>query len=167
MKMYKYDWIWDKNNASNYPLAKKQPLKIHETISVFAKSGRYNPQELVPCNKTKKRGSTAKHFGETSKLKNYNYQTYTNYPKSIIRFVKTKTDKKLHPTQKPVALLEYLIKTYTHEGETVLDNCMGSGSTGVACVNTNRNFIGMELNAEYFNISLKRIAEAQENKARS
>ena len=232
---FSHQWIWNKNNSSNYPLAKIQPLKITEDINVFCFNydkydfrrkyfekvlnfiGKkkteilketnqgldhcfrinslqfdiptkenydlitekyklnkmqgylnyekinschrtYNPQGIIELNKIKKRGSNAKHFGDSG-LKTENYQKYTNYPNNILFFPKEKNDKNLHPTQKPVALLEYLIKTYTKENETVLDNCMGSGSTGVACVNTNRNFIGIELDEKYFEIAKKRIEE--------
>lgn len=162
IKSFKYEWVWDKNNASNYPLAKKQPLKIHENIVVFSNSShKYFPQGLIPYNKIKKRGSTAKHFGDNGSLKTSNFQEFTNYPKSILYFTKTKSDKGMHPTQKPVDLLEYLIKTYTNEGETVLDFTMGSGSTGVAALNTNRNFIGIELDKDYYDIAVNRLQDAR------
>ena len=141
------------------------PLKIHENILIFyEKLPTYNPQftEGKPYAKTSRKAST-------------NYRPYIEgatvnttgkrYPKDIIKFNIPKIEfgkgKKYHPTQKPVALLEYLIKTYTNAGETVLDNCMGSGSTGVACVNTSRNFIGMELDEKYFEIAKARIEKAQ------
>ena len=156
IKNYKYDWIWDKNNCSNYVLAKKRPLQTTETISVF-NTTIYYPQNIIPYGKIKSRGSTAKHFGEDSQLKDKNLQDFTNYPKNILYYPKNLSDKSLHPTQKPIELLEYLIKTYTNEGELVLDNCMGSGSTGVACISSNRKFIGIELNNDYFNIAKERI----------
>ena len=234
---FSHQWIWNKNNSSNYPLAKVQPLKITEDILVFyfnydnydfrrkyfkeilnfigkkktevlketnqgldhcfrtnslqfgiptkenyklliekyhidkmdnfieyeklnCYERTYNPQGIIGLNKIKKRGSSAKHFGESG-LKTENFQEYTNYPNNILFFPKEKSDKNLHPTQKPIALLEYLIKTYTNEGEIVLDNCMGSGSTGVACVNTNRNFIGIELDKDFFEIAKKRIEDTE------
>lgn len=155
LKMYKYDWVWDKKIAGNPFLAKYQPLKVFENIMVFSqKTVRYFPQ--MRTGKMRKKG------GGKSKLFDVGCTTSTNdqyYPTAIIEFSNAER-KQLHPTQKPVALLEYLIKTYTNEGETVLDNCMGSGSTGVACMNTGRNFIGIELDKQYFDIAQKRIEEA-------
>ena len=159
IKHFKYDWIWDKKKAANYVLAKKQPLKTHEMISVF-NSRIYIPQ--------KKKGKFRKKGGyvvdrEVAIAQNptvcYNDEYY---PKSILVdfTIANNKNSRLHPTQKPVELLEYLIRTYTNEGETVLDFTAGSGSTGVACVNTNRNFIGIELDGGYFNIAKKRIEEA-------
>ena len=158
---YRYEWVWIKNNSTGFQLANKRPLKKHELISVFyKKQPTYNPQGLIEYNKTNKRGSMGENWSE---MNSNNYiQRWTNYPTQILEY---KYDKqKLHPTQKPVALLEYLIKTYTNEGEIVLDNTMGSGSTGVACVNTNRKFIGIELDKKYFEIAKERIKEAQDNK---
>ena len=138
IKNYKYDLIWEKNNAGNFQLCKKQFLKYHENISVFyKKQPTYNPQGLIKLEKPiiqSNKGKAGKlgHLASESKREKYT-QNYTNYPKSILKF--PRPSKNVHPTQKPVELLEYLIKTYTNEGETVLDNCMGSGSTGVACVN--------------------------------
>ncbi|NEZ47820.1 site-specific DNA-methyltransferase [Clostridium niameyense] len=239
---YSHSWIWDKNNSSNYTLAKVQPLKTTEDIIVFKRPNnndlesftelknifkkimkqigkskkqiiddlghgldhcfrvnslqwglpteenyikminlynlinvpsysrlknmyenefrnRYNPQGVIAFNKTTKRGSSAKHFGNNSKLNIENMQEFTNYPRNILKFIKTKDDKGLHPAQKPVALLEYLIKTYTNSRETVLDNCMGAGSTGVACININRSFIGIEKHEQFYEIAKKRIEE--------
>lgn len=157
IKLLKYEWIWEKDNGTGFLNAKKMPLKIHENILVFYKKlPTYNPQMRTGFKPyTCKQGSGSSNW-------NYNenfggYVTENNgerYPIDIIEF---KKDSGLHPTQKPVALLEYLIKTYTNEKETVLDNCMGSGSTGVACLNTNRNFIGIELDENYFNIAKERI----------
>ena len=168
MKMFKYCWVWDKCFAGNFVQAKRQPLKDHEDIVVFTKGGKqpqYFPQ-MVKRDKPIKTGGnkqskaipiaqtdTAKAFG--SKSKTYDEK----YPTSQIRF-SCRDGRGFHPTQKPVALMEYLIKTYTNEGETVLDFTMGSGTTGVACKNLNRNFIGIELNENYFNIAKDRIASA-------
>ena len=170
MPMYRYDWVWDKNKGTNFAQAPYMPLKNIENICVFSKATIaqnsknrmiYNPQGVIECNIPKK-GSKANNFRPNRKqLKDY-VQHFTNYPKSILNFNKDHTH--LHPTQKPVALLEYLIKTYTNEGDLVLDNCMGSGSTGVACVNTNRSFIGIELDENYFNIAKERIENSNENK---
>jgi len=154
IKNYKYDWIWKKNNKTGFLNAKKMPLKNIETISVFIDKIRYNPQGLKEFNKITKRGSNGDNYG-VSKTKNL--QKYTNYPTQYLDFkCQSKT---IHPTQKPVALMEYLIKTYTNENETVLDFTMGSGSTMVACQNTNRNGIGIEQDENYFKIAQDRIKE--------
>ena len=154
---FKYAWVWEKGAATGHLNAKRMPMKLHEDVLVFSgRNHQYNPQDLIPYNKVTKRGNNGTNFGKSGKE---NFQEWTNYPRSILKFVGD--IKPMHPTQKPVALMEYLIKTYTHEGETVLDNCMGSGTTGVACVNTNRNFIGIEMNEKYFEIAKKRIEEAK------
>ena len=169
LTMYKYDWVWDKVQGANFLNVKYQPLKNIENIMVFSKgritNGRrqpikYNPQGVVKNNIVKTNSSDyTGTFSSSSIKKGKQYMTTgTGYPKCIIQFTKDKSS--LHPTQKPVALLEYLIKTYTNKGDVVLDNCMGSGSTGVACVNTNRRFIGIKLDEGYFNIAKKRIEEA-------
>lgn len=164
LKMYKYDWIWQKENGTNFATVKYQPFRKTERICVFGnfatsynkkRPKNYNPQFTVgePYIIKRKAGQREMlHTGanKATELCNEGYR----YPTDIIMF---KNEKGLHPTQKPVALLEYLIKTYTNEGDTVLDNCMGSGSTGVACVNTNRSFIGIELEEKYFNIARDRI----------
>jgi DNA modification methylase len=161
IKNYKYDIIWHKKRPSNPMLAKKQVLKIHENISIFYKKfGTYNPQGLTETDGKPRGGvnpsKTKLGFGKSIK-KPYK-QTHTNYPKSIQTFG-TDNSKNVHPTQKPILLMEYLIKTYTNENETVLDFTMGSGSTGVACKNLNRNFIGIEQDENYFEIAKKRINE--------
>lgn len=158
LKMFRYEWVWIKNNSTGFQLANKRPLKKHEIISVFyKKQPTYNPQGLVVYDKPNRRGSMGDNWSEMNS--NEYIQKFTNYPTQLLEFGYDK--RKVHPTQKPVALLEYLIKTYTNEGEIVLDNCMGSGSTGVACVNTGRKFIGMELDKGYFDIAVQRIAEAK------
>lgn len=149
-----------KKLAGNGILAKKQPLKIHENIMVF-NTTIYNP--LMTKGKMRKKMTgglkESEITGGNSVVAEYANDEY--YPKSIQEFSIANLRKgRLHPTQKPVDLLEYLIKTYTNEGDIVLDNCMGSGSTGVACVNTGRRFIGMELDEGYFEIAQKRIEEA-------
>lgn len=153
---FKYAWVWEKSAATGHLNAKRMPMKLHEDINVFCKgSAPYNPQDLKPFNKTVRRGSNGSNFGESG---NENFQEFTNYPRSILRYP---TDPKpVHPTQKPVALMEYLIRTYTNEGDTVLDNTMGSGTTGVASVNTGRKFIGIERDDKYFAIAQKRIENA-------
>ena len=166
LKMFKYDWIWDKVNAFGFLDCKYRPMKSHEIISVFSKGGcsngskiplKYNPQGLVYRTKQMKNKLKSELLHSNPSKENYT-SVATNYPKTIISFKKDNGG--FHPTQKPVALLEYLIKTYTNEGETVLDNCMGSGSTGVACINTGRKFIGMEMETKYFEIAKQRIDEA-------
>lgn len=159
MKMFKYCWVWEKSRFANQMLAKKQPLKIHEDVIVFADgAARYNPQGLVEINKITKQGARITDNNGGGLRKTEYTQTHTNYPRSIQRFASA--SKTVHSTQKPVALMEYLIKTYTNSGETVLDFTMGSGSTGVACVNTGRKFIGIELDDKYFEIAKNRIKEA-------
>ena len=155
-KMFRYEWIWEKNQAAGFLNAKKMPLRKHENILVFYKHlPTYNPQGLIKLDEPIQKKGSANRNGKNYGVADKSFiRTHTNYPTDIITFSK---DSGYHPTQKPVDLLEYLIKTYTNEGDTVLDNCMGSGSTGVACVNTNRDFIGMELNEEYFKIACERI----------
>ena len=158
IKQFKYDWIWKKSNIMGFLNAKKRPLKEIEIISIF-NSKIYKPQNLQKNLKGKNcRGKNTDVLG---KYESINKSEFTNYPKTIIEF---KNERGLHPTQKPVALLEYLIKTYTNENDTVLDFTMGSGSTGVACKNTNRNFTGIELDNNYFQIATKRINEITNNK---
>jgi len=152
--LYRYEWIWIKNNTTGFQLANKRPLKKHENISVFyKKQPTYNPQGLKEYGKENRRGSTGENWSE---MKSDSYvQKFTNYPTQILEFAYDSD--KYHPTQKPVDLFAYLIKTYTNEGETVLDNCMGSGTTAVAAVRNNRNFIGFELEREYVEIANKRL----------
>lgn len=168
LKMYKYDWIWDKKTGLGFLDSKYRPLKQHEVISVFSKGGcsngskiqmKYNPQGLIPT--TKKNRNTKSNILNSEPKQRKDLDTkFTNYPKTILTYSR---ETGLHPTQKSVELLEYLIKTYTNEGELVLDNCMGSGSTGVAALNTNRNFIGIELDDNYFNIAKNRIENINKN----
>ena len=158
IKNYKYDWVWNKKAFSNQMMAKKQPLRIVENVIVF-NSKIYNPQGLVECNKITRQGSKITDNIGGGKRKTEYKQTHTNYPRNILEFSKDRPSN--HPTQKPVALMEYLIKTYTNENEIVLDFTMGSGSTGVACVQTNRKFIGIELDPEYFKIAEKRISDSE------
>ena len=154
IKMFRYEWIWEKDNGTGFLNANKMPLKIHENIEIFyKKTPVYNPQMRTGFKPYKTfSGRKTTNYGDFDRV-----ETKSNGERYPIDIIKFKKDSGLHPTQKPVALLEYLIKTYTNEGATVLDNCMGSGSTGVACVNTNRNFVGIELDEEYFNIAKERI----------
>lgn len=163
-KMFRYDLIWDKVLSSGFLNANRMPLRQHEQIAVFYKKMPiYNPQ-FTKGEPLHGKGTAYKN----KKLINNNYGIFHStddnrkgseekYPTSIIKVQKPHPSKAVHRTEKPVELLEYLIKTYTNEGETVLDNCMGSGSTGVACVNTNRDFIGIELDKNYFEIVKERI----------
>ena len=161
-KMFRYDLIWIKAQGTDFLNARRKPLRRHENVCVFyAASPTYNPQmaEGKAYIRTK------------SKIKSEVYGNYVDqgtissggrYPTTILQF---KAERGLHPTQKPVPLLEWLIKSYSNEGDTILDNCMGSGSTGVACINTKRNFIGIELEQKYYDIAQQRIDEAIESQA--
>lgn len=160
LKMYKYDWVWDKVKSTGFLNAKKQPLRCHEFICVFYKKQcKYNPQKTQGhVKKSAKRKSTGTNLYNPGN-KEAVYESTERYPRSIQVFSSDVQKSALHPTQKPVALLEYLIRTYTDEGELVLDNCMGSGSTGVACIHTGRRFIGMEKDKEFFETAKKRLEE--------
>lgn len=164
-KLWRYNLIWQKTQPTGFLNANKMPLRSHEDILVFyKKSPTYNPQKTAGHER---KTSTAAHKINSKKTTNYGdyelstYDSTERYPTSVLMFKKDIQKEALHPTQKPVALLEWLIKSYTNEGDIVLDNCMGSGSTGVACVNTNRDFIGMELDKEYFQIAKERIENAR------
>jgi DNA modification methylase len=159
IKIFKQPLIWDKVNSDNPMQAKRRHLNTTEDISIFYKSQcTYNPQGLIKSN-IKKGGKQGIMIDSSGKEKEQYIQENTNYPKNILVYPIEK--KTVHPTQKPVALLEYLIKTYTNENELVLDNTMGSGSTGVACVNTNRKFIGIEKDENYFKIAKNRVKQAE------
>lgn len=179
LKHLRYEIIWQKTAPTGFLNAKKMPMKAHENILVFYKKlPTYNPQKTQGhTRKVASKESRAKSI-ERQKLKvdnkdsNYNlygesstgYDSTERYPLSVQVFAKDQQKENYHPTQKPVALLEWLIRTYTNEGDLVLDNCMGSGSTGVACVNTNRDFIGIELTEQYFKIAQSRIEKAVKKK---
>jgi site-specific DNA-methyltransferase (adenine-specific) len=163
-KMFKYEWVWEKSHPTGFGSVKYNPLKYHENIIVFSDgTTTYNPQMTkgTPNHSMGKIVNGGKIESESYiKIKAVQSQQSDNkYPKSVQKVSNPRTNG-MHPTQKPVALLEYLIKTYTNEGETVLDNCMGSGTTGVACVNLNRNFIGIEMDDKYFEIAQNRINKA-------
>ena len=165
-KLFKYKWIWIKSRPGNFVNANNRPMTKYEEILVFSKGNtangsknkmKYNPQGLIEVNKTTKAspnrfGSMA---GKRPSHQKYTKQKYTNYPVDILEF--NSLGSYSHPNQKPLDLFEYLIKTYTNEGETVLDNCMGSGTTAIACLNTDRQYIGIELEETYYNNSLERI----------
>ena len=161
LKMYKYDWIWDKIKGTGFLNAKRQPMRNHEIVSVFYKKQCfYNPQKTTGHSR---KVSSARSKENSIKTDVYNdhgltsYDSTERYPRSIQVFSTDVQKSALHPNQKPVRLLEYLIKTYSRENETVLDFTMGSGSTGVACINTNRKFIGVEKDEKYFSIAKERI----------
>lgn len=156
-KMFRCEWIWQKTRFSNQMMAKIQPLKIHESILIFSREKTlYRPQGLIPFGKVTKQGKKITDNIGGGERKTEYFQEFTNYPKSIQEF---KNETGFHPTQKPVALFEYLIRTYTNEGDTVLDNCAGSGTTAIACINANRNYILMEQDDKYVDIIHKRINE--------
>lgn len=160
IKNYKYDWTWVKNIKTNFVHAKRQPLRQTENISVFyRKQPVYNPQKTSGHTPTQKATNCSNGNLYYESKRNYEGGDTERYPTNIINFDVVDIKKRLHPTQKPVDLCEYFIKTYTNEGMTVLDNCMGSGSTGVACLNTNREFIGIELDEEIFKLGKNRINE--------
>ena len=165
IKEYKYDWKWEKTQATGFFNAKKQPMRCIEDICVFyQKQCLYNPQKTEghkPVNSYTKYLSTVNKtevYGKCTKELSGGGNT-DRFPRQLLTYSSDKQTCYLHPTQKPLALMEYLIKTYTNEGDTVLDFTMGSGTTGVACKNTNRNFIGIELDENYFNIAKERINE--------
>ena len=170
LKLYRYDWIWQKQKPSNFQLMNYQPGRVQENIMVFSKAKACYTKNGVKISyfpqkekMEKPRKANAKIYADSadllhkySKANKDNFQVYEErHPISILKF--NTPEHRVHPTQKPIDLLEYLIKTYTQENDLVLDNCMGSGSTGVACKNLNRNFIGIENNKEYFEIAERRL----------
>ena len=171
LKYLRYEWIWQKNKATGHLNSKKMPMKSHENVLVFYKKlPTYNPQGLIEkgrptINKgsrgSKSQGAGGSNYGKSDKDA---IQTHEGYPKDVLMFNVVMIPE--HPTQKPVSLFEYLIKTYTNEGETVLDNCMGSGTTAIACMNTNRNYIGFELDKGYFDIANERIDKHKRDMAK-
>lgn len=166
-KMFRYDLVWDKGLTTGFLNAKRMPLRKHEQIAIFyEKQPVYNPQfsqgEPLHGKGTAYKSKEIKNqnYGKFNAVEDNRAGSVEKYPTTILSFKKPHPSVALHRTEKPVDLLKYLIKTYTNQGDVVLDNCMGSGSTGVACVNTNRNFIGIELDENYFNIAKKRIENA-------
>lgn len=165
-KMFKYDLVWDKILTCGFLNAKRQPLRQHEQIAIFyKKQTTYNPQmeKGVPSHNKgiifKEKEIRNTNYGKYNAIES-DYISDLKYPKSIISFQKPHPSKALHRTEKSIACIEYLIKTYTNENEIVLDNCIGSGTTAIACINTNRNFIGFELDTNYYNIANNRINNA-------
>lgn len=156
---FKYNWVWEKNRPTNFLNAKHQPLRCLEDVCVFyRKRCTYNPQGVRPFGKMVKQGGPTENYGDTKRQ--IHLQEVTGYPRQILRF-SVATDRGMHPTQKPVSLMEYMIKTYTLPGETVLDFTMGSGTTGVACMNTGRAFVGIEKDPKYFQIAEERIRKTK------
>jgi len=159
IKWFKYDWYWNKKFITGFLNSKRQPLRCIEVISIFYKN-KHNYFPIMTKGKMRKKGglhNSSECYGE---YKSIYTESDTYYPKNYFEFSNANQTKKVHPTQKPINLLEYLIKTYTNENDTVLDFAMGSGSTGVACKNINRDFIGIELDKNYFNIAKNRIESA-------
>ena len=164
MKMFRYDLVWDKELVSGFLNAKRMPLRRHEQVAVFYKHlPTYNPQftQGKPLHSKgtsyKEKELTNNNYGDFKTTNDDRAGSTEKYPTTIMKFQKPHPSVCVHPTEKPVALLEYLVKTYTNEGDVVLDNCMGSGSTGVACKNTNREFIGMELDEDYYKLACERM----------
>jgi site-specific DNA-methyltransferase (adenine-specific) len=165
IKEFRYEWVWNKKSISNPFMAKKHPLKQHENIVVFSeKAHKYKP--IKTTGKKWHRGGKKHHktetLGKSILINTGSDTTHQKYPKTIITFSNANKTKNMHPTQKPVSLLEYLIKTYTDENDLVLDNCMGSGSTGIAAMNTKRNFIGIEKDTEIFEMAKQRLDDHQQ-----
>ena len=158
LKMLKQEWIWRKEGGTGFLNAKKAPLKNHENIMVFySKPGIYNPQMRMGFKPyTCVKGGETENYNPSGEVTTVS--DGSRYPLTVLDFPRDKN--KMHPTQKPVALMEYMIRTYTHEGMTVLDNCMGSGTTGAACANTGRKFIGIEMDDKYFEIAKNRVESA-------
>lgn len=161
---FRYEWIWNKENASNFANAKKQPLKQHENVLIFSKSQPpYYPVKYMG-KKNHRQGKSTSNTSETRLISKRVEDDLSGmkYPKSILNFPKHSSQCGFHPTQKPIELIEYLINTYTKEGEVVLDNAMGSGTTGAACARLNRKFIGIERDEKYYKIALDRIMREEE-----
>jgi site-specific DNA-methyltransferase (adenine-specific) len=174
-KLFKYCWYWKKNKPNGWQHSKNRPMTAIEEICVFSKAPmghisllgdkrmRYNPQGIVSVgNRTISKSIHGRTMGARPNQVGKEYEAFTGFPHNVLEYPNIFGSKAIHPTQKPVPLLEYLIKTYTNEGDIVLDNTMGSGSTGVACLNTNRKFIGIELDEIYFNIAKERIKQNQQ-----
>ena len=164
-KWWRYNLVWDKMHSTGFLNANRQPLRCHEEVCVFyRKQPTYNPQK-VPGPKSHSKGKakdrTDRNYGKYGFVDNSELHGNMKFPTSILRFQRPAPSVAEHPTQKPVALCEWLIRTYTDPGQTVLDNCMGSGTTGVACANTGREFIGMELDPDYFETARRRISSAE------
>ncbi len=171
LEWFKYEWIWEKSRPTGHLEAKNKPLRKHENILLFSGGSSangcsnriiYNPQNLISIERFNKNSTPTDNYGtrKSRPMGQVTKQNFTNYPTTIIR--EPSQSKTIHPTQKPVALFEYLIKTYTNEDGLVLDNCMGSGTTAIACINLNRHYIGCELEKKYYDIAIKRIEESKQ-----
>ena len=158
--LFRYDMVWEKNSPVGHANANRMPLRSHELLLVFyQRLPKYHPQGLIPMERPLvRKGSAAKAGGVYQGMGKDSVQHYTNYPRSVLHY-HNRRGKRVHPTQKPVDLLEYLVRTYTDPGDLVLDNCMGSGSTAVACLNSGRRFAGFELDRGYFETARARVAE--------
>ena len=157
-RLFRYDLIWEKNAPVGHANANRMPMRSHELILVFYQHlPKYHPQGLVPLEKpiVRKASPHAKE-GVYRPMKSGSVQRYTNYPRSVLRFSNRK-ERRYHPTQKPVDLMSYLVRTYTDPGDLVMDNCMGSGSVGIACLETGRRFIGFEKDPQHFSVAQERI----------
>ncbi len=156
-KLFRYDLVWEKGTAVGYANANRMPMRSHELVLVFyQRLPKYHPQGLVPLEKPVVRRASGKKAGSVyGAMRNASVQRFTHYPRSVLHFAGR--GKRLHPTQKPVELLEYLVRTYTDPGDLVLDNCMGSGSTAVAAMRAGRRFVGFETDATYFAVACRRI----------
>lgn len=164
LSMLRYEWIWEKTHPTGHLNAKKAPMKAHENVLVFYKRlPTYNPVKTTghPRKTAVKRSDATPNYGR-QQFEPLAYDSTERYPRSVLVFPSDKHRSKLHPTQKPVALMEYFIRTYTNPGDVVLDNCMGSGTTGVACKNTGRQFIGIEKDAGFFAIAEQRLTAESE-----
>jgi len=163
--MFRTEWIWDKVNGTNFANAKKHPLKVHESILVFGKQATNYYPIMVQGKPNHKQGKSTSNKSETRLINTRSKDDLSGlkYPKSIQTFAKHSSQCGLHPTQKPIELMEYLVKTYSKQGDTVLDLTMGSGTTGVACITNDREFIGIELDKKYFNIAKNRLDECANN----
>ena len=161
INLFKYEWIWEKSKATGFALCNKRPMKAHENVCIFyKKQPTYNPQKTEGKPYKQRLGTQESKEFSTGTKRNDN-TTGLRYPRSVVYFKTAESEgKQVHPTQKPLALFEYLINTYTNEGELVLDNCMGSGTTAIACLNTNRNYIGFELDEKYYKTAVDRINNA-------
>lgn len=168
IKNWKYDWIWDKKMKGGFLNAKKRPLKQYEIISVFSYGNCvYNPQMTKGLfrNKSSYNKRDGNGDGVYGKFRNIETENDIYYPSNILEYSNAAQKGKMHPTQKPVELIRYLIRTYTNEGDLILDNCIGSGTTAVAAIKEKRHFIGMELNKEYYDIACKRVKDELSNPA--
>lgn len=157
---FHHEWIWQKNKPTGHLNAHRMPMKIHESVLVFGDVKTYNPQGLRQFDKEARRGHNGTNYGDSGSS---NFQEFTNYPRSILRF--DLDEEQLHPTQKPILMFEYLIQTYSNKGDLVLDSCVGSGTTAVAAIHTERNFVGFETDADYYAIAQERIQGARQSRS--